>query len=48
MINVQILRTETLSQVKKNEIGQIIGPKGHKEKLKPHVANIAINLWGCD
>ena len=27
---------------------QCIGPEGHRGILKPYVANIAMNLWGCD
>ena len=25
-----------------------IGPEGQRGKLRPYVADIAINLWGCD
>ncbi|KAL6065033.1 hypothetical protein STEG23_028902 [Scotinomys teguina] len=48
-VNVQLLGIGTLSQVKQSARWlECIGPKGQRAKLKPYVANIAMNLWGRD
>ncbi|KAL6093193.1 hypothetical protein STEG23_016117 [Scotinomys teguina] len=48
-VNVQLLGIGTLSQVKQSARWlECIGPEGQRAKLKPYVANIAINLWGRD
>ena len=39
----------TLSQVNKSmRWVEYIGPEGYRGILKQYVANIAMNLWGCD
>ncbi|KAL6031758.1 hypothetical protein STEG23_037209 [Scotinomys teguina] len=48
-VNVQLLGIGTLSQVKQSARWlECIGPEGQRAKLKPYVANIAMNLWGRD
>ena len=48
-VSIQLLETETLSQVKQStSLVKCIDPEGQREKLKPYVANIAMNLWGRD
>ncbi|KAL6036362.1 hypothetical protein STEG23_004443, partial [Scotinomys teguina] len=48
-VNVQLLGIGTLSQVKQSARWlECIGPEGQRAKLKPYVANIAMNLWGHD
>ena len=46
-VNIQLLRI--VSQVKQStKWVECIGPEGQMGKLKPSMANTAINLWGCD
>ncbi|KAK7794991.1 hypothetical protein U0070_014512, partial [Myodes glareolus] len=40
-VDVQLLGIGTLFQVKQ-------GSEGQRERLRSYVANIAVNLWGCD
>ena len=48
-VNVQLLRTGTLSQEKQRvKWVKCIGPIGRRGNLKPYVTNKAINLWGHD
>ncbi|KAL6030846.1 hypothetical protein STEG23_024726 [Scotinomys teguina] len=48
-VNVQLLGIGTLSQVKQSARWlECTGPEGQRAKLKPYVANIAMNLWGRD
>lgn len=48
-VNVQLLGIGTLSQVKQSARWlECIGPEGQRGKLKPYVANIAVNLWDHD
>ncbi|KAL6045981.1 hypothetical protein STEG23_001675 [Scotinomys teguina] len=48
-VNVQLLGIGTLSQVKQSARWfECIGPEGQRAKLKPYVANIAMNLRGRD
>ena len=48
-VNIQLLVIETLSQLKHSlRWVEHIGPGGQRGKLKPYVADIAKNLWGCD
>lgn len=48
-VNVQLLGIGTLSQVKQSTRWvNCIVPEGQIGKLKLYVANITINLWGCD
>ncbi|MGE9640383.1 pol protein pepsin-like aspartate protease and reverse transcriptase [Escherichia coli] len=47
--NVQFLGIGTLSRVRQSVNSVVcIGPEGQKGRLKPYVADIAINLWGRD
>lgn len=47
-VNVQLLRTETLSQAKQSSRWVKGTEQGQTENLKPYVTKIAMNLWGCD
>ena len=47
--DIQFLGIGALSQVKQSmRWVKCIGPEGQKGRLMPYVANIAVNLWGCD
>ena len=47
--DIQFLGIGTLSQVKQSmRWVECIGPEGQKGRLRPYVANIAVNLWGLD
>ena len=47
--DIQFLGIGTLSQVKQSTRWvKCRGPEGQKERLRPYVANIAVNLWGHD
>ena len=47
--DVQFLGIGTLSQVKQNTTCfEFIGPERQKERLRPCVANITVNLRGCN
>ena len=47
--DIQFLGIGTLSQVKQSTRWvECIGPEGQKGRLRPYVANIAVNLWGYD
>ena len=47
--DIQFLGIGILSQVKKStRWAKYIGPEGQKGRLRPYVANIAVNLWGHD
>ena len=47
--DVQLLGIGTISQVKQStRWDYCIGPEGQRGKLRPYVANIAVNLWVCD
>ena len=46
-VDVQFLGTGTLSQVKQSTRWvECIGPEGQRGRMRPYVANIAVNLWG--
>ncbi|KAL6068070.1 hypothetical protein STEG23_001423 [Scotinomys teguina] len=48
-VNVQFLGIGTLSQIKQSlRWVECIGPEGQRGRLKPYVANVAVNLWGRD
>ncbi|KAL6040906.1 hypothetical protein STEG23_037882 [Scotinomys teguina] len=48
-VNVQFLGIGTLSQIKQSSRWvECIGPEGQRGRLKPYVANVAVNLWGRD
>ena len=45
--DVQLLGIGTISQVKQTmKLVDCIGPEGQRGKLRPYVANIAVNFWG--
>ena len=47
--DVQLLGIGTISRVKQSTRWvHCIGPEGQRGKLRPYVADIAINLWGRD
>ena len=47
--DIQFLEIETFSQVKQSTRWvECIGPEGQRGRMRPYVANIAVNLWGCD
>ena len=47
--HIQFQGIENLSQVKQSiSWVESIGPEGQKRRLRPYVANIAVNFWGCD
>ena len=47
--DIQFLGIGTLSQVKQSmRWVECIGPEGQKCRLGSYVANITVNLWGCD
>ena len=46
---VQFLGNRNISQLKQSSRWvECIGPEGQRGKLRPYVANIAVNLWGHD
>ena len=48
-VDIQFLGIGTLSRVRQSTRWiNCIGPDGQIGKLKPYVANIAVNLWGHD
>ena len=48
-VDVQFLGIGTLSRVKQSTRWvECIGPEGQIGRLRPYIANIAINLWGRD
>ena len=48
-VDIQFLGIGTLSRVKQSTRWvNFIGPDGQIGKLRPYVANIVVNLWGCD
>lgn len=48
-VDVQLLGIGTLSQIKQSSRWvECIGPEGQRGRLKPYVANVAVNLWGRD
>ena len=47
--DAQLLGIGTISQVKQSTRWvDCIGPEGRRGKLRTYVANIAVNVWGCD
>ena len=47
--DVQFLGIGTLSQVKQStKWVECLRPEGQRGRLRPYVANIAVNLWGHD
>lgn len=48
-VDIQFLGIGTLSQIKQSlKWIECIGPEGQRARLKPYVANVAVNLWGRD
>ena len=48
-VDMEFLGIGTISKVKQSiRWLDCIGPEGQKGRLKPYVADIEVNLWGCD